>query len=47
MKNNILKHLFLAVGLFLGITSCEDREIVNIDNQASSVIIDLSKNDLI
>lgn len=47
MKNNILKHFFLAVGLFLGITSCEDREIVNIDNQASSVIIDLSKNDLI
>lgn len=47
MKNNIFKHFFLAVGLFLGITSCEDREIVNIDNQASSVIIDLSKNDLI
>ncbi|WP_051230799.1 SusE domain-containing protein [Epilithonimonas caeni] len=47
MKNNIFKHFLLATGLFLGITSCEDREIINVENQTSSVILDLSKHDLV
>lgn len=47
MKNNIFKHLFLAVTLILGLTSCEDRDIVTIDNVASPIVMDLSANSLV
>ncbi|PZU89301.1 MAG: hypothetical protein DI529_04580 [Chryseobacterium sp.] len=47
MKNNIFKHFLLAAGLLLGLTSCEDREIINVENQSSSVILDLSKHNLV
>ena len=47
MKNNIFKHLFLAVTLILGLSSCEDRDIVTVDNVASPIVMDLSANSLI
>lgn len=47
MKNNILKYCFLAFGLLLGVTSCEDREIITVENKSAAVVMDLSKNDLI
>ncbi|UQB70270.1 SusF/SusE family outer membrane protein [Epilithonimonas zeae] len=47
MKNNIFKHFFLAAGLILGMISCEDREIINIETQSAPIVMDLSKNDLI
>ncbi|SDF60783.1 SusE domain-containing protein [Epilithonimonas hungarica] len=46
MKNNIFKHFFLATGLFLGIISCEDREIINIDTQSAPILMDLSTKKL-
>lgn len=47
MKNNIFKHLFLAVTLILGLSSCQDRDIVTIDNVASPIVMDLSANSLV
>lgn len=47
MKNNIFKHLFLAVTLILGLSSCEDRDIITTDNVASPIVMDLSANSLI
>ncbi len=47
MKNNIFKHLFLAVMLILGLSSCEDRDIITIDNVASPIVMDLSANSLV
>lgn len=47
MKNNIFKHIFLAVTLILGLASCEDRDIVTIDNVASPIVMDLSANSLV
>ena len=47
MKNNIFKHLFLAVTLILGLASCEDRDIVTIDNLAAPIVMDLSANSLV
>ncbi len=46
MKNNILKHLFLSIAMILGLASCEDREIITIDNQASPIVMDLSADNL-
>ena len=46
-KNNIFKHLFLAVTLILGLASCEDRDIVTIDNLAAPIVMDLSANSLV
>ncbi|WHF51693.1 SusE domain-containing protein [Chryseobacterium gotjawalense] len=47
MKNNIFKHIFLALTLILGLASCEDRDIVTIDNVSSPIVMDLSANSLI
>ncbi|QOW08849.1 SusF/SusE family outer membrane protein [Kaistella flava (ex Peng et al. 2021)] len=47
MKNNIFKHLFLAVTLILGLASCDDREIVTIDNVSSPIVMDLSSSSLV
>ena len=47
MKNNIFKHLFLALTLVLGLTSCEDRDIVTIDNVSAPMTMDLSTNSLV
>ena len=46
MKNNILKHLFLTTATVLGLASCEDREIVTIENQAAPILMDLSTQNL-
>lgn len=47
MKNNIFKHLFLALTLVLGLTSCEDRDIITIDNVNSPIVMDLSASSLV
>ena len=47
MKNNIFKQLFLAVTFIFGLTSCEDRDIVTIDNVASPIVMDLSTSSLV
>ncbi len=46
MKHTILKHLFLAITLILGLISCEDREIITIDKQNDPIVMDLSKDHL-
>lgn len=46
MKHTIFKHLFLVVTLILGLTSCEDREIITIDNQSAPIVMDLSTDHL-
>ncbi len=47
MKNNIFKHLFLALTLVLGLASCEDRDIVTIDTVSAPMTMDLSTNSLV
>ncbi|MDQ0477211.1 MULTISPECIES: SusE domain-containing protein [Chryseobacterium] len=47
MKNNIFKHIFLAVTLILGLISCDNREIITIDNVSSPIVMDLSANSLV
>lgn len=47
MKNNIFKHLFLALTLLLGLASCEDRDIVTIDTVSAPMTMDLSTNSLV
>ena len=47
MKNNIIKHILLAVTLILGLSSCEDRDIITIENVASPIVMDLSANSLV
>lgn len=42
MNYNTLKKYFLAAGAMLGIISCEDRDLVTIDNQAAPIVMDLS-----
>jgi len=46
MKHTIFKHLFLAIALILGVISCEDREIITIDNQSAPIMMDLSADSL-
>lgn len=47
MKNNIFKHFFLAAATVLGLASCEDREIITIDNQSAPIVMDLSAQNLV
>jgi hypothetical protein len=46
MKNNIFKHFFLAIATIFGLASCEDREIITVDNQTSPIVMDLSAESL-
>lgn len=46
MKNNILKHLFLSTATVLGLASCEDREIITIENESAPIVMDLSTQNL-
>ena len=46
MKHNILKNLFLAIATIFGLASCEDREIITVENQASPIVMDLSTKSL-
>ena len=47
MKNNIFKHIFLATTMVLGLVSCEDRELITIDEQTAPIVMDLSAENLI
>lgn len=47
MKNNILKHFVLATATIIGLTSCEDREIITIENQSAPIVMDLSAQNLV
>lgn len=47
MKNNIFKRLFFALVMILGLTSCEDRELITIENSAAPIVMDLSQDNLI
>ncbi|MCD9854801.1 SusE domain-containing protein [Epilithonimonas sp. JDS] len=46
MKNNIFKHFFLATATCLGLASCEDREIITVENQSAPILMDLSTQNL-
>ena len=47
MKNNIFKHIFLALTLILGLASCEDRDIITAENVSAPMMMDLSTKSLI
>ena len=47
MKNNMFKHIFLATTMVLGLVSCEDRELITIDQQTAPIVMDLSAESLI
>lgn len=46
MKNTIINKLLLAVIMIFGLVSCEDRDIITIDNQAAPIVMDLSAENL-
>ena len=47
MKNNIFKHLFLAMAVMVGLASCEDRDIITINPEAPAILMDLSTESLV
>lgn len=47
MKNNIIKQSILAVTVTLAFMSCEDRELLTIDNKSTAIVMDLSAQKLI
>lgn len=47
MKNNIFKHTILAIATTIGLVSCEDRELITIDNESAPIVMDLSAQNLI
>ena len=46
MKNILVSKLFLAVIMIFGLISCEDRDIITIENQAAPIVMDLSAENL-
>ena len=46
MKNTIVNKLLLAVIMIFGLMSCEDRDIITIDNQSAPIVMDLSAENL-
>lgn len=46
MKNNIFNHLFVMFAMLLGLSSCQDREIITINPESSPILIDLSAETL-
>ena len=46
MKNNIFKKVFLTLAAVVGLTSCDDREIINVDKADSPIVVNLSSNKL-
>lgn len=46
MKHIIFKQIFFAVALILGLISCEDRDLVTIENQSAPMVMDLSADKL-
>ncbi len=47
MKNSIVTHIFWALVLLVGLTSCEDRELITIENQEAPMMMDLSATSLV
>lgn len=46
MKNIIFKQFLFAVTIMIGMVSCEDRELITIENQSAAIITDLSTENL-
>lgn len=46
MKNNIFKQLFFALTIMVGLSSCEDRELITIDPETAPLLMDLSTENL-
>ena len=42
MKNKYIINAFYALLLIVGITSCNDRELVQVDNSGAPIVMDLS-----
>lgn len=42
MKNNHLINAIFALLIFLGLSSCDDRELVQVENNAAPIVMDLS-----
>lgn len=47
MKNYIFKYSILAMTATLGLVSCEDRELVTIENGSAPIVMDLSTKNLV
>lgn len=47
MKNRILKSVVILFAIIFGLTSCEDRELVTVENHSAPVLIDLSTDNLV
>ncbi|MBH1959213.1 MAG: SusE domain-containing protein [Flavobacteriia bacterium] len=47
MKNIVVNKLLLAVIMIFGLMSCEDRDIITIENQSAPIVMDLSAENLL
>lgn len=47
MKNNIFKNFILAATVILGLSSCEDRELITIEPESAPIVMDLSTQNLV
>lgn len=47
MKHSIFQKFAFGIAIILGLTSCEDREIIKIDSEIAPVLMDLSKSNLV
>ncbi len=47
MKNSILKKIFFSLIVIMGLSSCDDREIITIDKKDPSIVMDLSTKTLV
>ncbi len=46
MKNILVKKLLLALIMIFGLISCEDRDIITVENQSAPIVMDLSTENL-
>ena len=42
-KQHIFQKIFLALIMLLGIISCQDRELLTVENQSAAILLDTSK----
>lgn len=47
MKKNIFKQIFVAATLILGLTACDDRDLITVDNTTGPIVMDLSASKLV
>lgn len=45
-KNQIIERMFLALLMLIGLISCQDREIITVENQSAPIVVDLSTSNL-